>query len=876
MSLSIGQVFGAYEVKSLLGSGGMGDVYRARDSKLKRDVALKVLPREFSSDAGRVARFEREAEVLASLNHPHIAAIYDFATVGDSRFLVMELVEGQTLGERIANGPVPVGEAVHIAREVAAALEAAHEKGIIHRDLKPANIKITPEGHAKVLDFGLAKVLDDNETRADAKTRMAVSRAGDFLGTVGYVSPEQAKGKETDRTSDVWAFGCVLYEMLTGRPVFAGGTAGEVLEHIFTVEPDWDRLPDDTPPGISRLLQRCLQKDPRRRLHDVHDVGLQIEDAVTAPSEDRREKPAARGRWQRPAIALAMLALAVIALGVWSLRTVSAEPERRFEISMPPASTASGDEGALAPVSPDGLKVVFAATVGGRSQLWLRSLDSLASRPLAGTERATLPFWAPDSSSIGFFADSEMKRVDLDGGSLQTLAHAEAPAGGSWNRAGTIIFSTNPGRPIQQMSARGGDSTSVTRLETPQQAQHAFPQFLPDQRHFLYFVTGNRGASQVYVGQLDKVADRRLLDADAPAAYVSTGHLLFLRQGTVLAQAFDPDRLELGGPTFSVADHLGPWVALSASAAGPIAYRSMAADSGQQQLVWVDRSGREASKVVYPNAGGLGASMSRDGRAIAMFKFVDGNMDIWSFDITRRLWIRITSDSGDDIFPVWSPDGRSIVFGSNRSGTGVQNLYRRLLGAAPDSEQLLLESPEIKFATDWSADGRFILYDRVDRKTGNAEIWALPLDGDRKPREVVRTAFKEQAGQFSPDGKWIAFQSDRDGRFQVYVQAFPAGESVLVSTDGGTQARWNPNGTELFYVATNGQLMTVPIRVASTGNTVVPGVARGLFATNLRADKRQHYMVSSDGTAFVVNGAVEPTGASPVTVILNWKPRPQS
>jgi serine/threonine protein kinase len=874
----MGQVFGAYEVKALLGSGGMGEVYRARDSNLKRDVAIKVLPIEFSCDAGRVARFEREAEVLASLNHPHIAAIYDFATFGDSRLLVMELVEGQTLSDRIASGAIPLGEAIELARQVAAALEAAHDKGIIHRDLKPANIKITPAGHAKVLDFGLAKVLADERTLANAPTKMAVSMAGDFLGTVGYMSPEQAKGREADRASDVWAFGCVFYEMLTGRPVFAGATAGEVLEHVFTAEPDWDRLPAGTPAGIRRLLQRCLQKDQRRRLHDVHDVGLQIEDVIAAPTEDRREPLVTRRRWPRTAmvsVTIAILALAVVTLGVRSFRTVSAEPERRFEISMPPASTGSGDEGGLAPISPDGLKVVFAATVGGRSQLWLRSLDSVASRPLAGTERAIMPFWSPDSLSVGFFADSEMKRVDLDGGSLQTLAHAEAPGGASWSRTGTIIFSTNPGRPIQQMNAKGGESTAVTRLETPQQAQHAFPQFLPDQRHFLYFVTGNRGASQVYVGQVDRLADRRLLDADAPATYASTGHLLFPRQGTILAQAFDADRLALDGPAFSVADHLGPWVALSASAGGAIAYHTPPAGGGQQQLVWVDRSGRETSKVVYSNGGGLGASMSRDGHAIAMFKYIDGNMDIWSFDIVRRLWIRITSDSGDDIFPVWSPDGRSIVFGSNRNGTGVQNLYRKLLGTALDSEKLLLESPEIKFATDWSADGRFVLYDRIDRKTGAAEIWALPLDGDRKPREVVRTAFKEHAGQFSPDGKWIAFQSDRDGRVQIYVQPFPAGESVLVSTDGGTQARWNPNGTELFYVAPDGQLMTVPIRVASNGATVVPGAARGLFATSLRADKRQNYMVSADGNAFVVNAPVEPTAASPVTVILNWRPQPK-
>jgi len=365
-----------------------------------------------------------------------------------------------------------------------------------------------------------------------------------------------------------------------------------------------------------------------------------------------------------------------------------------------------------------------------------------------------------------------------------------------------------------------------------------------------------------------------LCDADAPAVYTSAGHLLFLRQGTLLAQAFDPDRLELNGNTFPVAEHLGPWVTLSASAAGPIVYRAPPPSGGQQQFVWFDRSGKETAKVVYPNTGGLGASLSRDGRAVATFRYADNNMDIWSFEIARRVWNRITFDSRDDIFPVWSPDGRSIVFGSNRKEGGIQNLYRKLVSNAPGSEELLLESPEIKFPTDWSSDGNFLLYDSTDQKRGGSDIWTLPLQRDGKPVDVVHTAFKEQAGQFSPDGKWIAYQSDREGRFQIYVQAFPGpGDSVLVSVDGGTQARWNPNGKELFYIAPDGRLMSVPIRITSNNQTVVPSNAAALFATDLRPNKRQQYMVSPDGLSFVMNSVLEPTGLSPVTVILNWKPK---
>jgi serine/threonine protein kinase/Tol biopolymer transport system component len=880
-SLSALQQIGPYTILALLGKGGMGEVYRARDSKLKRDVAIKVLPDGFSRDAERLSRFRREAEVLASLNHPHIAAIYDLARFGELQFLVLELVEGETLADRLSRGPVPIDEALQFGKQITEALEAAHEKGIIHRDLKPANIKITTQGNVKVLDFGLAKVLDDEAARSsNMPTRATVTTLGSFLGTAAYMSPEQARSENADKSSDVWAFGCMLYELLTGCRVFEGESVGEILGEVLKTEPEWRRLPADTPDGIRRLLRRCLQKDQKRRFRDIRDARLEIEDILSTPPESQPAEQLFRGRWQRPVLAsgLALVTLIAAVTGVRTFRTFPAEPERRFEISMPSTWDAIRNESVLAAISPDGLKIVFAATVGGQSQLWLRSLDSVSARPLAGTDRAEMPFWSPDNRSVGFFADAELKRVDLDGGSLQTLAHAEAGAGGAWSRGGTIIFSANPGRPILQVPAKGAEPTAVTPFQAPQQASQSFPQFLPDSRHFLYFVTGSRETSGVYIGQTDGLTSHRLLDADAPAVYTSTGHLLFMRQGTLWAQAFNAERLELSGNTFPVAEHLGRWAALSASAAGPIVYRIPPAGGGQQQLVWFDRFGNETGKVAYPNTGGLGASLSRDDGAIAMFKYADGNMDIWLFEIERRVWNRITFDSADDIYPVWSPNGRSLAFGSNRvegSKGGIQNLYRKLVGGAPGSEELLLESPQIKFATDWSANGSFLLYDSVDQKKGGSDIWALPLEGERKAFEVVHTIFQEQAGQFSPDGKWIAYQSDKEGRFQIYVQAFPGpADSVLFSTNGGTQVRWNPNGKELFYIAPDGRLMTVPIRIAANGQTVVPSTATALFATNLRPFKRQEYMVSSDGRSFVMNSVLEPTGASPVTVILNWKPKP--
>ena len=867
-----GQTFGSYEVQGLLGSGGMGEVYRARDSKLKRDVAIKVLPDAFSRDPERVARFQREAEVLASLNHPHIAAIYDLGHFGELQFLVLELVEGETLADRLTRGPIPVQEALRIARQIAEALEAAHEKGIIHRDLKPANIKITTDDHVKVLDFGLAKICKTEGTASsNAPTKVTASTDRTIMGTPGYMSPEQAKGAEAERRSDIWAFGCVLYEMLTGRGVFEGETVSEILAEVLKSEPDWNRLPGETPESIRRLLRRCLQREEKLRLRDAGDARIEIEDAIRGIDGQMAPVSARRGGRLAWVSAFALLTM-VVAIGERFFRVVPTAAEARLEINTP--AVRDGESLASLAISPDGQKIVFAATSAGQSQLWLRTLDSVSARPLTSTERAELPFWSPDSRSIGFFADAELRRVDLDGGSLQTLAHAQAFLGGAWNREGTIVFSPNPGRPLFQIPAKGGEPAVATPYEGPQQTSQRSPQFLPDGHHFLYFVTGNSEARGVYVGQLDGLKTHRLFDADSPAVYSSTGHLLFMRQGTLLAQGFDPDRLELNGNTFPVAEHIGRSV-LSASAAGAIVYRTLPTGGGQQEFVWIDRSGREIDKVVYPNASnGIGPALSPDGHHLSMFKPENGNMDIWSFDVPRRAWNRITFDSRDDIFPLWSPDGRSVVFSSNRI-SGIMNIYRKLLSGSPGSEELLLTSPQINWATDWSHDARFLLFDSIDPKRGGPDIWALPLEGERKPFEVVHTEFNEQAGQFSPDGKWIAYQSDKPGHSEIYLQPFHgAGDGVLVSTNGGTQVRWNPNGKELFYIGPDGRLMMVAIRLPVDGQAVELGTPAALFATSVNPNYFRHqYMVSPDGQSFIMNFN-EPISASPITIILNWKAKP--
>ena len=887
-----GRRFGVFEVQGLLGVGGMGEVYRARDTRLQRDVAIKILPRAFQDDPDRLARFEREARVLASLNHPHIGAIYAVEDASPPpgsgqervRALVLELVDGDTLAERIARGPLPLEGALPMAGQIAHALDVAHERGIVHRDLKPANIKITPQGVVKVLDFGIAKT-DRREDDVTLTTRGA-TREGMILGTATYMSPEQARGKPVDKRTDIWAFGCILYEMLTGRLAFGGATVSDTIGAILEREPAWEALPPSTPRGIRQLLHRCLDKDLTRRLRDIGDARIEIieigetqQSSRGGKADNSIETGAGSGRIERIAWTSALALVAVVAgvFGAQALRPGPIPAEIRLEINTPPSRAP------WLALSPDGLKIVYVAPFEGRSQLWLRSLDSPLARPLPGTEGAAGQFWSPDSRSVGFVAGTRLKRMDIDGGSVQTLATAVPLAlGGSWSRDGTIIFGNNPAGPIFRIPAQGGEPTEATRVDSPEQRGHESPQFLPDGRHFLFFVTGSPEARGVYVGQLDGNDTKRLFDAETPAAYAATGQLVFVRGGTLLAQDFDPDRLALRGDAFPLAENVtvasaenvAAVTSVSVSAAGPIAYRTAPADSRQRQLVWVDRTGRETDNVVYQNGAGLGASLSHDGRRVALFQFADGNMDIWAYDIRRRSWDRITFDPGDDIYPLWSPDDTRMVSGSNRS-TQVIDLYVRLLGASPASEERLYATSQPKFPTDWSANGRFVLFDTLDPKRG-FDVWALPMERERTPFEVVQTEFNEGLAQFSPDTTWIAYQSDKTGRFEIYLRPFRGpGDDVRVSVDGGTQARWNPSGKELFYLAPGNRLTAVTLRFSANNKAVEPGTPLALFVAKVggSAGYVQQYMVSPDGQSFVTQSTVGDASASPISVILNWKPK---
>lgn len=858
----------------------MGEVYRARDTQLGRDVALKVLPALLVSEPDRVARLLREAQTLASLNHPNIGGIHGLQRDGGLTALVLELVEGPTLADRIAQGPLPVEEALPIAQQIAAALEAAHDQGIIHRDVKPANVKLRPDGAVKVLDFGLAKVREAEPAVAGADsaqaptiTTPAVTRAGIIMGTAAYMSPEQARGRPLDKRADVWAFGCVLYEMLTGRRPFPGSDVSDVIAAVLLREPDFTALPAGVPLAVRRVIERCLQKNPADRLRDVGDARLELRDAfAVGPAPPVLPAAASTTRVRRERLAwLAALAvvtlIAILALVRDWRRTAPAAPELRVEISTPPTTVS----GAPAAISPDGRRIVFVALSDGQLRLWLRALDSSATaRPLPGTEGALLPFWSPDSRFVGFFAGITLKRVDIEGGTVRTLATVHRATGGSWGAQGDILFSSL-GNPIARVGANGGTPEQLSGLV--QQGSNFLPAFLPDGRRFLYYVRGTADIRGVYVGRLDGPSEaRRLVDADSAAAYAPSGHLLFGSQRVLLAQPFDPDRLQLTGDPFAVSADC-PCAGLSVSTTGAIVYRT-APPGVQRQFVWFDRNGREIAKVGRAMSN---PSLSRDGERVVGYTNnpVDGNVDVWMLDLKRGASSRLTSHVADDTSPVWSPDGGRIVFGSNRNG--VPNLFVKPASPA-GREELLLATDKGMVASDWSLDGKYILFESRGLNRPS-DIWAVPLDREEKPFPVSETPFSEVRAQFSPDGRWVAYQSDESGRHEIYVQPFRgAGTKLMVSTNGGAQPRWRRDGTELFYVGLDGRLMAVRIELGANGGTpkVTPPVA--LFTPPLggvvqQGDLRHYYVVSADGTRFLVAAAMTETITAPLTLILNWKPQ---
>ena len=881
MPLAPGTRLGVYEVVGPLGSGGMGDVYRARDTRLQREVALKVLPERLATDAEHLARLEREARLLAALSHPNIATIHGLDESDGVRALVLELVEGPTLAERLRNGPLGLDETLRIARQLVDALEAAHAIGIVHRDLKPSNIKLRPDGAVKVLDFGLAKALESarpatDDAQSPTITGIAATRQGTILGTAAYMSPEQARGHDVGRRADIWAFGCVVYEMLTGTRAFAGKDVSETLAFVIMKEPDWTTLPADAPPAIRRLLRRALEKDQRRRLADVSDARLELEDAGHKQADARVEGAAAPAQSRERLawlLAVSALALVAIAAGVSALRPDPQPAEMRVDIATPSANDPTGFA-----ISPDGQKIVFVAATDGASQLWLRYLNAESAQPLPGTEDARLPFWSPDSRSIGFGSDAQLKRIDLDGGSVRGLASAPVFLGGTWNQAGEILFVPNANVEVFRVSASGGEVVAATRIAIGQ-SNHS-PSFLPDGRHFLYYVTGDAASRGVHVAELGKDGTRRLLEADTGGVSGPSDVILFTRRNTAFAQRVERSRMELVGEATPIAENVAVnqfanslHAGLSASASGPVVYRAgQAAPRQPIQFGWFDRSGKKILDVGDPLPMVLNAALAPDEQRITAF--IAG--DIWILDTRRaRAFSRFTFDRTVEFTSIWSPDATRLAISSNRAGQ--YDLYEKSASGAGTDRELLV-TKQHKDGTDWSPDGAFLLYRSFDPRRAY-DILALRLE-DRKSFPLVQTDADERNAQFSPDGKWIAYQSNESGRFEIWVQPFSPGNERRgkwqISTRGGGQVRWNRNGRELFYISPDGRLMAAPMRFTPDGNAIEPSTPQPLFRwvgidLGRQGTALAPYAVSKDGQRFLFATTSVQSNTFPLTMILNWR-----
>jgi Tol biopolymer transport system component len=858
MPLSAGDRLGPYVILAPIGAGGMGEVYRARDTRLDREAAIKVLPAVMAQDRDRLARFEREAKVLASLNHPNIAQIYGLEEHGQTRALAMELVPGATL-----KGPLPIETVLSYARQIAEALEAAHEKGITHRDLKPANLMITPDGLVKVLDFGLASVPSrerDQSDPADSPTMtMAATQVGTIMGTAAYMSPEQAAGKAVDRRADIWSFGVVVYEMLMGRRLFAGETVSHTLADVLRAPIDLNSLPSETPHAIRELLRRCLVRDARKRLRDIGDARIAIEESMIGSERDVLGPPVTASSWlARLLVGIAVvLAAALASLAFVHFREKPPET-RLITAAILPLDNAPGAGVRSTAISPDGKRIVFGARSGNKMQLWIRPLETDSAQPIPGTEDGATPFWSPDSRSIAFFASEKLKRIDLSGGGGPLLLADTGPGiGGSWNAQGVILFASLGGG-LKRIPATGGTPLPVALGEGTHHP--VFPSFLPDGQHFVFTDLREYAGSDgvLRLASLNSTETKALGAANLFGLYAN-GRLLLLRGDTLLSQAFDERRLEVAQETFPVAQNVS-WFDVSRN--GVLIYRAgnvLAA----QQLTWFDRSGTPAGTLGEP-ANLYTIEFSPDGKKIA----VSWDDDLWIYDAARGLRSRFTYTPGVDTNPVWSPDGRSIAFCSNRNGSYA--IYRKSLDLT-SGEDLLYSDPIDTLTDSWSPDGKSLMVHRRDPKNLE-DLAVLPVTSEAasalKLSPFVKTAFRELHGRFSPDGRWVAYVSNESQRSEIYVAPFPGpGGKQQISASGGTEPRWRADGKEIFYVAQDGTLTTA--EVAIRGNAIEVGAVRSLGIPVVRG-RGWLYDVTSDGQRFLVAVPPQQKSAGLLTLVYNW------
>lgn len=874
MTLASGTRLGRYEIRSKIGEGGMGEVYRARDTKLNRDAAIKILPEAFAQDSDRLARFKREAQVLASLNHPNIASIFGLEESNGSMALAMELVEGPTLADRIAAGPIPIDEALAIARQIAAALEAAHERGIIHRDIKPANVKVTPEGTVKVLDFGLAKVFVDDAPAADlshSPTLIKGTQAGMILGTAAYMSPEQAKGKVVDKRSDIWAFGCVLFEMLTGRQSFSGETLTDILASVVRAEPDWSLLSASTPEAIRRLLRRCLTKDPKQRLRDVGEARITIENFQSGKSEETLETTI---RNKPPPLRKTLLWSAGIALafilggfGMWLLRPVSSElPLRKMELQIPALDRSQHS------ISPNAKSIAYVSN----HRLWIRDLDRLEPREVPNTENASHPFWSPDSAYLGYVIGKKMWKVSSAGAgttAITDLPDLFSGAGAaSWRADGVIIFTTGDSG-LMQVAAQGGDATPLLNVGADEEDFHD-ASLLPDGRGVLFAV--HRSVQGVdTIALFDGKSRKSLLQIDGQRighpVYSRTGHILFERRMTnpgIWALPFSLSRLEVTGEPFLVVPGAGaPRVADDGTLV--FAFDEAGAPT---RLVWMDRAGKIV-KNIQPEPLSFqlpSLRLSPDEKELVQATRESGKTDYWIVNLARGTRTRLTFDnSARGWFCGWTPDGQRVMYASG----DTPPLYKIRLKAADGSG----EAREFLSGLDasFSPDGKFVVYSAPERQQSQQDwdLWYVGTEPGAKPLPFLVTPKDQRYAEFSPDGNYVAYSSNESGRYEVYVKPFPNGEGKSrVSIDGGAVPRWSRRGDELFFASGN-DIMAVHVQ---TKPTLVLGQPQKLFSRRpVAADRAEgfydSYDVSADGQRFVMLQSDEQaTTSQKLTVIQNW------
>ena len=888
MTLAAGTRLGRYEIQSLLGAGGMGEVYLARDTKLGREVAVKVLPEGFARDAERLARFEQEACAAGALNHPNILSVYDVGQEDSTPYVVSELLEGQTLRELMNGARLSQHKATEYGTQIARGLAAAHERGIFHRDLKPENIFITDDGRAKILDFGLAKLAgapDTGQLQTDIPTRRVETNPGVVMGTLGYMSPEQVRGQKADHRSDIFSFGCVLYEMLSGRRAFGGESVADMMSAILREDPPELSLTNRTvSPALERLVRHCLEKSPSERFQSARDLAFALESLSNTSGSDATVAPLNSGASvaQRPAsvwrgkiagmlpwiASVSALALALVFAGLYMRRDPAAEARTIHASILFPENSSGPLHAAL---SPDGHLLAFTAVKEGRRTLWVRPVAAAEAQALLGTEGAAFPFWSADSRSIGFFAEGKLKRIEATGGPVLNVCDAPRGRGGTWNRDGLILFTPDTRDPIHRVAASGGAAEPVTQIDSARaELTHRWPHFLPDGRHFLYFVrsAGAEAARHtgIFVGSLNAKGTRLVVNNASNPVYAAPGHLLFVREGNLMAQGFDERRLETTGEPVALARGVSynrNWdvAEFSASANGILAYRL--GTERQSQLVWLDRTGKQMGAVGEPGYYDT-MRLSPDGQrvAVSIVDPVRREGDIWLLETARANATRFTFSPAPYTWPVWSPDGSRIVFGSERSG--VADLYQKSV-AGTGGEEEVLKSNYYKSPGDWSADGRYLAYTVIDPKTG-WDIWILPLFGDRRPFQFVNTPFNESECKFSPDGRWLAYESNETGRDEIYVQAFPGpGAKQQVSSGGGFEPRWGAGGRELYYVAPDGKkLLAVEVKAGPVFET---GAAKTLFEVPAGIHL---YDAPADGRRFLIATPVGEERTPTITLVLNW------